>query len=157
MHWAALWRHNDVTCTEIALPPSRFGFLTSKTINLPSFIPYLRFCRMASKISPNRLDYIEGKLSAACGAIYRLREKVNQECLRSFYFAHIYFHLQYSILAWYNTQKCNLKRVESIHCKAVRLRDHTYMTSTRKGGRGVKPKRRRFWMVFLGGGRGVTS
>ena len=45
----------------------------------------------------------------------------DQACLRSFYFAHIYFHLQYSILAWHNTLKQNLKKLESLHCKSVRL------------------------------------
>ena len=69
----------------------------------------------------NHIKYIEGKLSSACGAIYRLRNRVDQACLRSFYFAHIYFHLQYSILAWHNTLKQNLKKLESLHCKSVRL------------------------------------
>ena len=69
----------------------------------------------------DHIKHIDGKLSSACGVIYRLRDYVNQECLRSFYFAHIYFHLQYSILAWYNTLKLNLKKLESVHCKAVKL------------------------------------
>ena len=96
-------------------------FINNNRIERVDCIEYLGI-KIDDKLTwKKHIKYIEGKLSAACGAIYRLREKVNQECLRSFYFAHIYFHLQYSILAWYNTQKCNLKRVESIHCKAVRL------------------------------------
>ena len=67
------------------------------------------------------IKHIEGKLSSACGAIYRLRQTVRQECLRTFYFAHAYFHLQYSILAWFNTSNQCLQRVNSIHGKLVRL------------------------------------
>ena len=57
-----------------------------------------------------QIKYIEGKLSSTCGAIYRLRHTVSQECLRSFYFAHAYFHLQYSVLAWSNNHKQYLQR-----------------------------------------------
>ena len=49
------------------------------------------------------IKHIESKLSSACGAIYRLRQTVSEEYVRTFYFAHAYFHLQYSILAWFNT------------------------------------------------------
>ena len=69
----------------------------------------------------DHIKHIEGKLSSACGAMYRLREIVNQQCLRSFYFAHAYFHLQYAILAWYNTQSKYLKRLNSLHGKLIRL------------------------------------
>ena len=56
-----------------------------------------------------------------CGAIYRLRQSVSQECLHSFYFAHAYFHLQYSVLAWGNTQNQYLQRLNSLHGKLLRL------------------------------------
>ena len=96
-------------------------FINSNRIERVDCIEYLGI-RIDDKLTwKNHIKHIEGKLSSACGAIYRLRDKVNQECLRSFYFAHIYFHLQYAILAWYNTQKQHIKRIESIHCKAVRL------------------------------------
>ena len=96
-------------------------FINNNRIERVDCIEYLGI-KIDDKLTwKTHIKYIEGKLSSACGAIYRLRDKVNQECLRSFYFAHIYFHLQYSILAWYNTQKYNLKRIESTHCKAVRL------------------------------------
>ena len=67
------------------------------------------------------IKHIEGKLSSACGAMYRLRQSVNQKYIRSFYFAHAYFYLQYSILAWHNTTKQCLKKVNSLHGKLVRL------------------------------------
>ena len=67
------------------------------------------------------IKHIEGKLSSACGAMYRLRQIVNQKCLRSFYFAHAYFYLQYSILAWFNTQNQYLQRLNSLHGKLIRL------------------------------------
>ena len=67
------------------------------------------------------IKFIEGKLSSACGAIYRLRQSVSQQCLRSFYFAHAYFHLQYSILAWFNTKKQYIQRINSLHGKLIRL------------------------------------
>ena len=67
------------------------------------------------------IKHIKGKLSSACGAMYRLRQTVSQECLRSFYFAHAYFHLQYSILAWSNTHKQYLQRLNSLHGKLIRL------------------------------------
>ena len=69
----------------------------------------------------DHIKYIEGKLSSACGAMYRLRQVVNQKCLRSFYFAHAYFFLQYAILAWHNTQNQYLQRVNSLHGKLIRL------------------------------------
>jgi hypothetical protein len=69
----------------------------------------------------DHIKHIEGKLSSACGAIYRLRQSVSQECLRTFYFAHAYFHLQYSILAWHNTHTQYLQRLNSLHGKLVRL------------------------------------
>ena len=67
------------------------------------------------------ITHIESKLSSACGAIYRLRQSVSQECLRTFYFAHAYFHLQCSILAWCNTLNQCLERVNSLHGKLIRL------------------------------------
>ena len=69
----------------------------------------------------DHIKHIEGKLSSACGAMYRLRQIVNQKCLRSFYFAHAYFYLQYSILAWFNTQNQYLQRLNSLHGKLIRL------------------------------------
>ena len=67
------------------------------------------------------IKYVEGKISSACGAIYRLRQTLDQNFLRTFYFAHAYFHLQYSVLAWCNTTKDNLQRLNSLHGKLVRL------------------------------------
>ena len=69
----------------------------------------------------DHIKYIEGKLSSACGAIYRLRQVVNQKCLRSFYFAHAYFFLQYAVLAWGNTQNQYLQKLNSLHGKLIRL------------------------------------
>ena len=85
-------------------------FINNNRIERVDCIEYLGI-KIDDKLNwKNHIKHIEGKLSSACGAIYRLRDKVNQECLRSFYFAHIYFHLQYAILAWYNTLKQNLKK-----------------------------------------------
>ena len=96
-------------------------FINNTRIERVNCIKYLG-TKIDDKLNwKNHIKYIEGKLSSACGAIYRLRNCVNQECLRAFYFAHIYFHLRYSILAWYNTLKRNIKRLETIHCRAVRL------------------------------------
>ena len=67
------------------------------------------------------IKYVEGKISSACGAIYRLRQTLDQNFLRTFYFAHAYFHLQYSVLAWCNITKDNLQRLNSLHGKLVRL------------------------------------
>ena len=68
-----------------------------------------------------QIKYIEGKISSACGAICRLRQTIDTRFLRTFYFAHAYFHLQYSTLAWYNTTKRNLKKLNSLHGKLIRL------------------------------------
>ena len=104
-----------------AVPEPFELFINNNRIERVDCIDYLGI-KIDDKLNwKNHIRYIEGKLSSACGAIYRLRDKVNQECLRSFYFAHIYFHLQYAILAWYNTMKQNLKKIESTHCKTVRL------------------------------------
>ena len=69
----------------------------------------------------DHIKHIEGKLSSACGAMYRLRQVVNQQCLRSFYFAHAYSFIQYAILAWCNTQNQFLQKLNSLHGKLVRL------------------------------------
>jgi hypothetical protein len=96
-------------------------YINDNKIEKVNCIKYLGV-KIDSKLTwKEHIKYIEGKLSAACGAIYRLRQSVNQECLRSFYFAHAYFHLQYSILAWFNTQKQYLLRLNSLHGKLIRL------------------------------------
>ena len=96
-------------------------YINNKRIDKVNCIKYLGV-KIDDKLTWRKhIKYIEGKLSSACGAIYRLRQYVGQECLRTFYFAHAYFHLQYSILAWYNTQNQYLQRLNSLHGKLVRL------------------------------------
>ena len=67
-----------------------------------------------------QIKFIEGKLSSACGAMYRLRQTIDTKILRTFYFAHVYSYLQYATLAWHNTTKQNLKRLNSLHGKLVK-------------------------------------
>merc|ERR1712150_140060 len=72
-------------------------FINGKRIEKVNCIEYLEV-KIDDKLTwTNHIKHIEGKLSSACGAVYRLRQHVSQECLRIFYFAHAYFHLQYSV------------------------------------------------------------
>ena len=86
--------------------PSPFSlFINNNKIDRVDCIDYLGI-KIDEKLTwKQHIKHIEGKLSSACGAIYRLRKSVNLQCLRTFYFAHAYSYLQYSILAWFNTEK----------------------------------------------------
>ena len=69
----------------------------------------------------NHIKFIETKLSQACGAIWRIRPFVDQDCLRALYFGHAYTYLQYAILAWGSTSESNLKRVKVLQNRVLRL------------------------------------
>ena len=46
------------------------------------------------------IELLEKKLSTACALICKLRYFVDQNCLLKYYYAHVYSHLQYAVLAW---------------------------------------------------------
>ena len=49
--------------------------------------------------------HIETKLSAASGAIYKLRMYISQRALMSVYYSLVYFYLQYAIICWGSSSK----------------------------------------------------
>ena len=61
------------------------------------------------------------KLSSAIGQMARLRTVLSNSALRSVYFAIFHQHLQYGIAAWGFTSAANLKRIDTLQRKAIRL------------------------------------
>jgi len=61
---------------------------------------------LVDKLSWNRhIEHIETKLSAATGALYKLRKYISQNSLMLVYYSLAYSHLQYAIICWGNTSK----------------------------------------------------
>ena len=67
------------------------------------------------------ISNLEKKLSRACALICKLRYVVDQKCLIQYYYAHIYSHLQYAILAWGDVSETSLRKLNVLHRRAVRL------------------------------------
>ena len=65
--------------------------------------------------------HLEKKLSTACALISKLRYYVDQKCLLQYYYAHVYSHLQYAILAWGSTNKTTLNKLNVLYRRVVRL------------------------------------
>ena len=58
------------------------------------------------------IEHIETKLSAASGAIYKLRKYIPQKALMSKYYSLVYSHLQYAIICWENSSKTIKHKVQ---------------------------------------------
>jgi len=67
------------------------------------------------------IEQLEKKLSTACALICKLRYFVDQSCLLKYYYAHVYSHLQYAILAWGTANKTVLNKLNVLHRRVVRL------------------------------------
>ena len=67
------------------------------------------------------IELLEKKLSTACALVCKLRYFVNQSCLLKYYYAHVYSHLQYAILAWGSANKSTMKKLNVLHRRVVRL------------------------------------
>ena len=61
------------------------------------------------------------KLQKAIGVMVRLQTILSNSALRSIYFAIFHQHLQYGIVAWGFTTNKNLKRIDTLQRKAIRL------------------------------------
>ena len=69
----------------------------------------------------NHIELLEKKLSTACALICKLRYFVDQNCLMKYYYAHVYSHLQYAVLAWGSSNKSTLNKLNVLHRRVVRL------------------------------------
>ena len=67
------------------------------------------------------IESLEKKISTACALICKLRYYVDQSCLLKYYYAHVYSHLQYAILAWGSASKTALNKLNVLHRRSIRL------------------------------------
>ena len=67
------------------------------------------------------VESLEKKISTACALVCKLRYYVDQTCLLKYYYAHVYSHLQYAILAWGAVNKTTLNKLNVLHRRVVRL------------------------------------
>jgi len=56
--------------------------------------------------------YIETKLSGAIGALFKLHKYVPQKALISVYYSIVYSHLMYEIIAWENSTKTIMRKLQ---------------------------------------------
>ncbi len=64
---------------------------------------------------------ISQKLSRCTAMLYKIRDFMPTEILRTMYYAHIYPHLQYCNPIWANTQATHLNCINLIHKKIIRI------------------------------------
>ena len=64
---------------------------------------------------------VENKIAKSCGLISKIRHYVDQESLRKLYYAHVYSHLQYAVLAWGGSNMSRLHNMNKMHNKIIRL------------------------------------
>ena len=69
------------------------------------------------------------KLSPAIGQMARLRTVLSNSALRDVYFAIFHQHLQYGIAAWGFTSATNIKRIDTLQRKAIRLINMTKLST----------------------------
>jgi len=60
-----------------------------------------------------RIEHIETKLSRAIGALFKLRKYVPQKALISVYYSIVYSHLTYAIIAWGNSTKTIMQKLQN--------------------------------------------
>ena len=70
------------------------------------------------------IAYIAGKLSRGIGMIIKARHYLNKDALLSLYYGFIYPYLTYCNQVWGATFKTNLKRLETLQNKIVRIISH---------------------------------
>ena len=95
-------------------------YINNKKIEQTRSIKYL-----GVKIDENlnwreHIKYVETKISQACGAIYKLRNFVDQDCLRTLYYGYAYSFIQYACLAWGTASKTALRKVQMRHQRLIR-------------------------------------
>ena len=58
------------------------------------------------------IEHLESKLSAAAGAMYKLRKFLPRHALIPAYYSLIYSHLQYAIICWGGTSKTCIRKLQ---------------------------------------------
>ena len=78
------------------------------------------------------IEHIETKLSAASGAIYKLRKYIPQKALMSVYYSlRVYSHLQYAIICWGNFSKTNKHKLQVKQNHIIKTLCNKFGTKTR--------------------------
>ena len=67
------------------------------------------------------IDYVNQKISKACGPLSKLRNCVDIDTLREVYHALMHSYLRYGIIAWGTAPPTNLKPLEAIVNRAIRI------------------------------------
>jgi len=58
------------------------------------------------------IEHIVTKLSGAIGTLFKLRKYVPQKVLISVYYSIVYYHLMYAIIAWGNSTKTIMRKLQ---------------------------------------------
>ena len=69
----------------------------------------------------HHVEYVVGKLSRSLGILYRVNNLLPRDTLRTLYFAIFHCHLFYGISLWGFANKQDIKRIQVLQNKAVRL------------------------------------
>ena len=67
------------------------------------------------------IDYVNQKISKACGPLSKLRNCVDIDTLREVYHALMHSYLRYGIIAWGTAPSTNLKPLAAIVNRAIRI------------------------------------
>ena len=71
-----------------------------------------------------QVDDLKTKLSKITGIVFRIRDKVNKECLRQIYFALVYPHLLYCSAVWGGAYKTDLDALFIAQKKILRVMNY---------------------------------
>ena len=66
------------------------------------------------------LEYVQRKLSSACGLLYNIRNKITRPVARIIYFAIVYPYLNYGNILWSSSYKTSLHRIYITQKKILR-------------------------------------
>ena len=95
--------------------------LNNTYLNRSSSVRYLGVFIDDKLNCKTHVESLEKKISTACALVCKLRYYVDQTCLLKYYYAHVYSHLQYAILAWGSVNKTTLNKLNVLHRHVVRL------------------------------------
>ena len=95
--------------------------INEKTINQSKRIKYLGILRDCNLNWKDHFQHISKKMSRGIGVLCKIRHYVDVKILVQLYHAIIFPFLSYSCIVWGNTYDRNIKPLQIIQKKAIRL------------------------------------
>ena len=85
------------------------------------YIKYLGVYIDSNLTWKKHIEHLHSKLSQSCGMLSKIRHYVNKPALHLLYNSLVLSHINYGILAWESANKCNLKKIQVLQNRIIKL------------------------------------